>query len=131
LEGIAYAVRQCVEIQREVAPAAANTREIRAFGSGAKSPLWLEILANCTGLPVVQLRTQDTANLGAAICAGMALGLFSGKEDLNRFIGNPQRVFTPNQEILGFYNEGYRKYLALSESLRALSLHEKQTKPRH
>jgi xylulokinase len=121
LEGIAYGVRRCVEIQREVSPAAADTQEIRAFGSGAKSPLWLQILADCIGLPIVQLRTQDTANLGAAVCAGLALGLFSERAALNRFIGSPQKVFAPNQGVSELYNEGYRKYLALSEALRSMS----------
>jgi xylulokinase len=120
LEGIAYGVRRCVEIQREVSPSAAATRELRAFGSGAKSPLWLQILADCIGLPIVRLRTQDTANLGAAVCAGLALGLFSEEAALDRFIGSPQTVFTPNQEVSELYNQGYRKYLALSEALRSM-----------
>jgi xylulokinase len=117
LEGIAYAVKQIVEIQQEVSSAAKLIKELRIFGGGAASPLWPGIIADCTGLPVVLSRTADTANLGAAACAGMALGLFPGREVPARFTGDPGPAYFPNRENTAFYNGEYQKFLALRNSL--------------
>ena len=49
LEGVAFAIRDCVEIAR------AQGVKIKAStlcGGGAKSPLWREILANVLGIPL-------------------------------------------------------------------------------
>jgi len=52
----------------------------------------------------------ECASLGAAVCAGMALGLFSDKAALTAFLGNTSRQFIPNPTNVGIYEEGYRKF---------------------
>ena len=55
LEGVAFAIRDCVEIAR------AQGVKIKAStlcGGGAKSPLWREILANVLGIPLTLPQTE-------------------------------------------------------------------------
>ena len=55
LEGVAFAIRDCVEIAR------AQGVKIKAStlcGGGAKSPLWREILANVLGIPLTLPRQE-------------------------------------------------------------------------
>ena len=56
LEGVAFAIRDCVEIAR------AQGVKIKAStlcGGGAKSPLWREILANVLGIPLTLPQTEQ------------------------------------------------------------------------
>jgi xylulokinase len=117
LEGVACAVRQCIETQREVYPQAEQARELRVFGGGAASALWRRILADCLGMPVVTLKTTETANLGAAICAGMSLGLLTSEETRLRFAGGVLEVVEPRKDGAAVYDDVYHKYLALQGGL--------------
>jgi xylulokinase len=117
LDGVACAVRLCLETQREVYPQAETTGELRVFGGGASGGLWRRILADCLGIPVAALKTTETANLGAAICAGMSLGLFTSREERRRFAGDISEVLEPGKDGAAVYDGVYTKYLALRRGL--------------
>jgi sugar (pentulose or hexulose) kinase len=73
LEGIAYEVRLHLEgveqaLDRPVA-------RLIAMGGGARSRLWLQIIADITGKPVFCTDTTEAAALGAGILAATACGL--------------------------------------------------------
>jgi xylulokinase len=110
MEGVACAVRGCVETQRGISQEAGQARQVRVFGGGAQSPLWLQIMADCLKLPVHLPRTQETANLGAAVCAALAAGWLESPESLARFVGAPQRVFTPRAEAGEIYDKLYGRF---------------------
>jgi xylulokinase len=117
LEGVACAVRFCAETQREVYPQAETTGELRVFGGGAASGLWRRILADCLGIPVAALKTTETANLGAAMCAGMSLGFFASEEERRLFAGDISEVLEPGKDGTAVYEGVYTKYLALQRGL--------------
>lgn len=50
--------------------------EIRAMGGGASSPLWCQIKSDMTKKRLVTLKNKETACLGAAILAGVGVGVF-------------------------------------------------------
>ncbi|NIR00311.1 MAG: hypothetical protein GTN78_08940, partial [Gemmatimonadales bacterium] len=47
---------------------------VRAFGGGARSAFWLQLLADCLELPVLKLRLEDAAALGACLLAASCAG---------------------------------------------------------
>ena len=53
LEGVAFAIREHLDI---MAQAGAPISEIRVSGGGARSPLWNQIKADITGVPVHRSR---------------------------------------------------------------------------
>jgi xylulokinase len=109
LEGVAFAVRRRVEDQRALSPG--ELREIRVFGGGAGSPLWRRILADVLGFPVTLPRTREASNLGAALCAGLALGLFAGEGALRDFAGEGGETLEPDREAAKIYDEVYDEFL--------------------
>lgn len=116
LEGIAYGIRRCVEIQKAFSYNEEKAEwELRVFGGGSGSRLWCQILADVLAMPVVLPRTGECSNVGAAICAGLALGLFSGDAELAEFIGGPRLKFMPDTAHAGTYEEGYRRFCSLYE----------------
>jgi xylulokinase len=115
LEGVAFGIRRCVEAQKELSCTASEQQvnQLRGFGGGAGSKLWCQILADVLGMSVVLPRTQETSNLGAAICAGLALGQFPLPAELAEFIGGPKLSFAPNPANADIYEPAYRKFILL------------------
>jgi xylulokinase len=70
LEGSAYFLRQLIEQGGE------SLEEMVTVGGGAKSPLWRQIFADVTGVRALVPRILDTGTLGAAILAGVGVGLY-------------------------------------------------------
>lgn len=68
------------EITRGIAAMASEGLElgrIRAIGGGARSPLWLQMIADATGLPVERSTTVEASALGAGIIAAVGAGWYS------------------------------------------------------
>ena len=78
LEGVAYGLRDSLELLRElgVTPTAG-----RASGGGARSRLWLEIVASVLGLPLERTVVEEGSAYGAALLAGVADGTFSSAQE--------------------------------------------------
>src|SRR5690606_10017060 len=67
-EGIAYAARQCLE-------AAGLNGEVAICGGGAKSAVWLQMVADVLGRPVRVAPQPETGARGAVLSALRASGI--------------------------------------------------------
>lgn len=77
MEGVAHLLKKnCDEIVNNRTP----IKRIIATGGGAKSPLWCQIQADITGIPVVVPSQKEAACLGAAIMGAVSSGLFDSYE---------------------------------------------------
>jgi len=66
MEGATFGLRYGLE---QLGAIAADARQIRLIGGGAKSLVWRQMVADITGLPVISPRVTDAAALGAALQA--------------------------------------------------------------
>ena len=74
LEGVAYGLRDSLDLLRDVgAPAEIG----RVSGGGARSDLWLQIVASVLELPLQRVAVQEGAAYGAALLGGVAGGVFA------------------------------------------------------
>ena len=75
IEGVSFALRSVLDVMRE----ALDVRALRLIGGGGQSAAWQQILADVCGVKVQLLSTQapDATSLGAAIAAGVGVGLFA------------------------------------------------------
>lgn len=73
LEALTLESARCIAAMRDEGLPA---DEILAVGGGAQSPLWCQMIADATGLPVVQSRSLEASSLGAGMSAAAALGWF-------------------------------------------------------
>jgi xylulokinase len=84
LEGLTYELRLNLDLLRA---GGATIDVLRAIGGGARSPLWLQLKADITGIPVITPRVTEAAALGAALLAGAGAGLFaSASEAAERYL---------------------------------------------
>lgn len=81
LEAIAY---QSAELLRAMQhDAGCALREVRADGGAARNDLLMQFQADLLGVPVVRPRVTETTALGAAWLAGLAVGFWSGQDELD------------------------------------------------
>jgi xylulokinase len=115
LEGVAYGLRDSLELLRElgVAPLAG-----RASGGGAHSPLWLEIVASVLDLPLERSVVDEGSAYGAALLAGVADGSFASAQEAVAACVRVRETVEPNPDCAQRYVEGYARFRELYPALR-------------
>ena len=73
LEGVAYGLRDILELLRELG---VEPTVGRVSGGGSRSDLWLNIVASVLGLPLERMENEDGSAFGAALLAGVRTGIF-------------------------------------------------------
>ena len=110
LEGVAFALKDCLEIGVKV-------NKSTVCGGGAKSALWLKILANVLNLPLYRVETEQGPAYGAAMLAMTACGEFDGLESASKLVVKTLAQ-APEQGLVEPYAEKYKKYKKLYPLLR-------------
>jgi xylulokinase len=113
LEGVAYGLRDSLELLRELG---ARPDSGRVSGGGARSELWLRILASVLGLPLETTESEEGSAFGAALLAGVRAGVFSDADDAVARCVRPRRRIEPEWD----YEHGYRRFRRLYPTLRPL-----------
>jgi xylulokinase len=113
LEGVAYGLRDSLELLRELG---ARPEIGRVSGGGARSELWLRILASVLGLPLETTESEEGSAFGAALLAGVRAGVFADVDDAVVRCVRPQRRIEPEWD----YQDGYRRFRRLYPTLRPL-----------
>ena len=115
LEGVAYGLRDSLELLRELGiPFDVG----RVSGGGARSELWLRILASVLDLPLERTAVEEGAAYGAALLGGVAAGVFA---DVDEAVASCVRVterIEPDAEWVPRYAEGYAAFRELYPALR-------------
>ncbi len=102
-EGIAFALNSCTEIMTECG---APIRSMMLTGGGARSGLWPDMLASIYGLETrVHKSPGETTSLGAAIAAGVGVGMFKTYEEAAGVVAS--RSSHPVNPV---WQEAYAKY---------------------
>lgn len=57
-----------------------HPKQIIAVGGGASNALWTGMIADATGLPIIQSATREASSLGAGISAAVGIGWFDNFE---------------------------------------------------
>lgn len=115
MEGAAFALHHNLEVARE---AGAPVDEMRAMGGAANSRVWTQIKADVTGKRIVVPSSDTATTLGAAILAGVGVGVY---RDFGEAVGRTvklRRAHEPDMESHAVYQAGYRRYRQLYESLK-------------
>lgn len=89
-------------------------------GGGSRSAHWPQMFADGLGIPITVPEARETGALGAAIGAGVAVGLFADYEAGIAATTRPRAVHQPDAAMRLHYDRRYRLYSRLSETLRPL-----------
>jgi xylulokinase len=117
LEGVAYGLRDSLELLRELG---VRPELGRASGGGARSRVWLEIVASVLGLPLELTAVEEGAAYGAALLGGVAAGVFTDVHEAVAACVRVRERLEPNDAWRDAYEAGYARYRALYPALRPL-----------
>nr|MDO8099070.1 FGGY-family carbohydrate kinase [Candidatus Njordarchaeota archaeon] len=101
MEGVAYNTRWVQEIFE------VNLKQkitsLNGVGGGAKSPIWLQILADVLGKPIKQIHVlQDVGTVGVAMVAAVGLGVHKDFDSLEK-VFKTKATFNPVEENMKNY----------------------------
>jgi xylulokinase len=113
LEGVAFGLRDSLELLHGLG---VRPDVGRVSGGGARSELWLRIVASALQLPLERVETEEGSAFGAALLAGVRQGVFADAHDA---VGRCVRVRS-RIEPTWDYEEQYRRFRALYPALKRL-----------
>ena len=117
MEGIAYALRQ---LSDEMHLSAKELKELKVIGGGAKSNIWLQILADVMQIKIAQLGGKGGAGYGIALLAAYGCGDIETIENISDSAVEVIGYFYPDKDKIPLYEEGYKKYLKIHDLIKAL-----------
>jgi len=112
LEGVAYGIRAKVEI---LGAAGSSATELRVSGGDTRIGTWNQIKADVLGIPVVSVAGDATA-AGAALLAGLGVGVYQDAAEAVAVAGQAGRAIEPNPAARGRYDDLYPAYRRLVAS---------------
>jgi xylulokinase len=108
LEGSAFGLRDILEAMKN---AGLEVRRLTIVGGGAKGPLWRQIKADVTGLPVRVPESVETTATGAAILAAVGSGVHATVSDaVKAFVAFRPEEHEPDPTARDAYDEAYARY---------------------
>ena len=117
MEGVAYSLRHNLEIASQ---AGASVWTMRSMGGAANSLIWTQIKSDVTGKPI-EIPASDTATtLGAALLAGVGVGMYRDFDQAVEETVQLKRRHEPDNARKAEYDRGYEIYRELYAALKNL-----------
>ena len=106
-EGVAYNLRWLIEA---VARAGFPCETLRAIGGGAKSDLWMQIVADVTRRRVDAVENpQEAGAVGCALAVAVALGALKDYKEIKKTV-RVRGSFEPREDLYPIYDELYENF---------------------
>ena len=117
LEGVAYGLRDSLELLRALG---VQPRAARVSGGGARSPLWLSIVAAVLDLPLELTEYEEGSAFGAALLAGVRAGAFADAAEAVERCVRVRAPVEPDPSWRDVYAESYGRFRSLYPALREI-----------
>lgn len=117
LEGVAFGLRDSFELMK--ASGLEKIEQVRVSGGGARSQLWLQILADVFAAELATVSTSEGAAYGAALLAGVGVGAW---QDIDAACEKAVQVtgrVSPVASQVNLYNRVYQNYRELYPALKS------------
>jgi xylulokinase len=113
MEGVAFGLRDSLELLRDLGVEASAGR---VSGGGARSELWVRIVASALRLPIERMQLEEGAAYGAALLAGVHAGVFADTDDAVERCVRVRETIQPEWD----YEETYARFRSLYPTLKEL-----------
>ncbi|MFZ0340961.1 MAG: FGGY-family carbohydrate kinase, partial [Gaiellaceae bacterium] len=113
LEGVAFGLRDSLELLRDLGVEATVGR---VSGGGARSDLWVRIVASALRLPIERMQLEEGAAYGAALLAGVRAGVFADAADAVDRCVRVRDTIEPEWD----YEDIYARFRSLYPTLKEL-----------
>jgi xylulokinase len=93
-----------------------EVERIRITGGGARSSWWTQLKADVANMPIEVVVHPEPGTLGAALLAGLAIGVYDDLEDVSENLSGTSTVHMPDPGRAALHEERletYRRLMAL------------------
>ena len=115
MEGVAYSLQHNLKTAEE---AGSFINKMYSVGGAANSDIWMQIKADVTNTPVAVPSSDTSTTLGAAMLAGVAVGIYSDFHDAVKKSVSIKKIYMPNSDNHEIYIKGYKTYLEIYKNLK-------------
>jgi xylulokinase len=115
MEGVAFELRRTLEIVEE---GGNEVSEVYTIGGGARSDLWSQIKADIYHKPVSTFESSEGGVLGAAILAGVGIGVYPDARAGARRCLRVDKTFVPDPLLAARYDYLFGLYKEIHDRLQ-------------
>lgn len=115
LESVAMGTRNIVENFRTQG---CQIDSMVACGGITKDAVWIQMIADATGIPIIITENPQAGTLGCCIAGAVGTKTYAGFEKASSRMVREKRVVKPNMENHRLYDGVFASYLDLYESLK-------------
>ena len=90
-------------------------------GGGARNAFWMQNKADMVGKPFETPEIEEATPLGAAILAGIGVGLYTDEQDAYDQVYKPGRTFEPTEGLAEQYAQRYEVWQGIYPALKEIS----------
>ncbi|HCL5344116.1 TPA: carbohydrate kinase [Salmonella enterica] len=95
-----------------------EARTLRVTGGPAHSDVWMQMLADVSGLRIELPQVEETGCFGAALAARVGTGVYRRFSEAQRALEHPVRTLLPDMTAHARYQRKYHHYQHLIEALQ-------------
>jgi len=116
LEGVAFALRQGFEALEATG---FKATELRLAGGGTAEMPWKQLLTDVLRIPLYATTVAAASARGAALLAGIGIGIYADANDTSKLAATPTLVATP-QSVDPTLEEAWMRYQSLYPQLKKI-----------
>ena len=119
IEGLDYQFRDIVDAMEKAL--GVKMEQFVAVGGATRNDFWMQNKADVVGRPIEVPAIEEATPLGAAILAGIGVGLYADEEDAFQRVYRPGKVYEPDPRLVERYQEWFQIYCQLYPALKSVS----------
>jgi xylulokinase len=121
MEGLTFGIRALLDGIQQAA--GFPVQELRVVGGGSRNTWWQKLKADILGVPIETLAVSDVTAQGAALLAGIGVGMFADEQEAASRTYRPATRYQADPVVHAQYDIAYRETFArLCPALKALPL---------
>jgi xylulokinase len=118
MEGVVLTLRQGFRLMLELG---VPVQRVVASGGGINHPLWLQLQADILNRPIYRTQTEEAAAVGAALLAGVGVGVYpDARAACRRTVRWQGEVVYPNPDNVALYDAAYETYCQFYPALKSV-----------
>ena len=95
-----------------------DVHTLRVTGGPAHSDVWMQMLADVSGLRIELPQVEETGCFGAALAARVGTGIYHNFSEAQRDLQHPVRTLLPDMTAHQLYQQKYQRYQHLIAALQ-------------
>jgi xylulokinase len=90
-------------------------------GGAVRNRFWMQNKADVIGMPIEVPEAEEATPLGAAILAGIGVGLYQNEQDAFQRVYRPGKTYEPDLSLASKYADWFQVYKQLYPTLKPIS----------